>query len=367
VATATALLNCPYVYDGDLFQFDLDSQTSTRQMSANWYGLSAKQVVSYDVAIVSSKLATKEITDGRCRTVSGLTGLPDAAQWESTRMRALITRTDVKLTVGETYYVLLRTTLNDGTVLFSNSNGILIAPTEEPSIPVLLSTVEGQVEEAKEFSVKSEEEEEEEVEVEEIVRKKIYRKHARSYASESCSIDEANRCRQALVIDPVGKHLNDLYGPPVWIQTSQAGLLFRLPSTVEIASEIGVEGFIGVFPGKNNEPYYLTMKNSTSSSSSDDDDGGGLSSGGIVGIAVAVPIGSGLILLGILLLLLLCLLIIIILILICCVFLLKPRKFDEDIRTRTQDVVDSDLGKKTEVSMGDTNTRVEFPDLDGPS
>jgi len=107
------------------------------------------------------------------------------------------------------------------------------------------------------------------------------------------------------------------------------------------------------------------LHNLTSSSS--DNGGGGFSPLGIIAIAVAVPVGSTVFVLLLLLCVLIILLIIILLIIVCCVFLLAPKKFDENFSVKSTDVVDADLGKKTEVSMGDSNTRVEFPDLDAPS
>jgi len=252
--------------------------------------------------------------------------------------------------VGTTYYSLIRTTLIDGTLLFSNSNGVKViaienqpefTPTEEA--PVLLAGLA-------------------------IQPKKIYSKQARSYVTDSCSIDEDNRCRQVQQSNVVGQYLNQVYGPPVWFQTSQAGILYRIPTTAAIAEEIGIPGYIGLFTGSS-EPYYLQTSNSTylvSYNSEDEGNGPHLSPGGIVAIAVAVPVGSGLVLLAILLLILFIVLIIIILVVVVCV-LLKPKKFEENYQVKTNDVVDSDIGHRTEAHMGDSNTRVEFPDLDAPS
>jgi len=336
--------NCPYVFDGNMFQFDLNTQTSIREMSANWYGLTERQVVSYDWAIISEKLATPAILNDGCRFASGISGLPDVAQWESTRMRTLVTKSDLKLQVGTTYYVLIRTTLIDGTLLFSNSNGVRIVAAAQEAVftapkdtPVLLS---GSVAQAK---------------------NKIFSKQARSYVTDSCTIDEDNRCRQVTQINAVGEYLNNVYGPPVWFQTSQSGILYRIPTTAAIAEEIGIPGFVGVFAGSN-EAYFVATSNSSSSS----DEGLYLSPGGIVAIAVAVPVGSGLALLGIVLIVLFILLLIVVLVVLIC-FLLKPKKFEENYQTKTNDVVDSDIGRRTEVTMSDSNTRVEFPDLDAPS
>jgi hypothetical protein len=343
LATSTVRFDCPVVYDGSLFQLDEVAQTNKKELSSNWFGLPQTQVASYEWSIVSSKLVTPTMLENTCRTVSGFNGLPDVMQWETTRMRTVVSKTDLKLQEGETYYIVVRTTLNDGTLLFSNSNGVKVEPIVEESTIVQVETIET-------------------IGVPEKIPKKVFNKIARSYVTDSCPIDEANRCGQATRVNAVGEHLNDLYGPPNWFQTSQAGILYRIPTTAEIAEEIGIPNFVRVVPSAHGNPFIVT----NGTSSDDDDDDGGLGAGGIVALAVAIPVGTGVILLALLLLLLL-LLIIILLIIIICVFLLAPKKFDENFQVRTNDVVDSDIGSRTDVSMGDSSTRVEFPDLDAPS
>jgi len=338
---------CPTVVDGSQLRFDIDSQSSLTEISANWFGVHHHEVLRYEWAVISEKLASQAILDGGCRSSSGLSGLPDVQPWTTIRNTVASNRL-AQLQQGVRYYVLLRTILRDGKAVYSNSDGFFVTREaemldESPQEPMNFAGVR-----------------------ETASRQKIYSKFARSYVTDTCPIDEANRCNQILNSQfAVGEFLTSVYGPPIWQQTSQITLLYRLPTTAEIALEIGLPTFGAVIA---TESGFATYTSNSSSSSSDDDEGSyHLSPGGIVGIAVGSSVGGGLLLLGLLLLILLLLILLLLLIGFCCIAVLGPKKFDENFTIRTQDVVDSDIGTRTEADLGDSNTRVEFPDLDAPS
>jgi len=337
---------CPTVVDGSQLRFDIDSQSSLSEISANWFGVHHHDVLRYEWAVISDKLASLTILEGGCRSVSGLSGLPDVQPWTAVR-NTLASNRLAQLQPETRYYVLLRTILSDGKTVYSNSNGFVVASNTE----MVDESIEGSLKYAGVHESAS--------------RQKIYSKFARSYVTDTCPIDEANRCNQVLQSKyAVGDFLASIYGPPVWKQTSQVTLLYRLPTTAQIAEEIGLPTFGAVIATTSGFATYV----SNSSSSSDDDDSGyHLSPGGIVGIAVGSSVGGGLLLVGLLLLILLLVLILLLLIGFCCIALLGPKKFDENFTIRTQDVVDTDIGTRTEADLGDSNTRVEFPDLDAPS
>jgi len=338
-------LPCPTVVDGSQLRFDIDEQSSPNEISANWFGAQPQDVLRYEWAVISDNLLTEAMLDDGCRSSSGLSGLPDVQPWTAVRNTVASNRL-VNLQPGIQYFVLLRTILRNGKTVYSNSDGFELIPElnqaeESDKQP---RSVGGGPEAAP--------------------RRKILNKVARSYVTDTCPIDEANRCNQVLNSQfAVANFLTAVYGPPIWKQTSQATLLYRLPTTAEIAAEIGLPTFGAVIATESGFATYL----SNSTSSDDNDNGYHLSPGGIVGIAVGSSVGGGVLLLGLLLLILLVVLVLILLIGFCCMTLLGPKKFDENFTIRTQDVVDTDIGRRTEPELGDSNTRVEFPDLDAPS
>lgn len=60
IGLASSELSCPKVFDGlTNGHFDLATQFSVSEISANWVGLSSNQVLGYEWAIVSDTKVTK--------------------------------------------------------------------------------------------------------------------------------------------------------------------------------------------------------------------------------------------------------------------------------------------------------------------
>lgn len=121
-----------------------------------------------------------------CKTNQGFIGVPDVRNWVDVKKDTSATASGLKLSPKTTYYVVLRTTLTDGSHVFSMSNGIFILPKE--------LNLEG--------SHKRDTQQE---------TNKLSSRNLEQVALE-CPIDQENRCRKAQI--SVRDILSELYGPP---------------------------------------------------------------------------------------------------------------------------------------------------------
>ena len=306
---------CPSVFDGlTNGHFDMSTQFSTSSLSANWNGLSSNEVLFYECAVISEAVLREKQISSTCRSTQGFLGLPDVKGWVSVRKDNSVTFSNLKLTPGVKYYIVLRTTLSSGVQVYSNTNGIVVLPQE--------LKLEGT--NAKRDVKSIDEEHDSSIRHSHAVRKPQPRSTGVCYDG-SCPIDEENRCRAAKV--SVQDFLNQFYGPPRWSDNLEFFLF----------------GFL-IFPPVEGP---------------DDDDDDGYSHAENDGIIAGVIAGALL-----LILFLLCLL---------CLLALfvgarggGEQPFGETIQSNKTDHVDADLGSTTSHSIGN-NTRVEFPDLDPQS
>jgi len=186
---AASELACPKVFDGlTNGHFDLATQFSVSEISANWVPIADTPIIGYEWAIISEAKVNKNLSQGDCRTNQGFAGIPDVQKWVDVKRDISATATGLKLSPKTTYYVVLRTTLQDGSHVFSMSNGIFILPQELNLEGSHKRVEQPQQEESKELA-----------------------KNIEDLASE-CPIDQANQCRKAQI--SVRDVLSELYGPP---------------------------------------------------------------------------------------------------------------------------------------------------------
>jgi len=189
IGLASSELSCPRVFDGlTNGHFDLATQFSVSEISANWAGLAPNQVLGYEWAIVSDAKVNKA-SDAVCRTNQGFIGVPDVRNWADVKKESSATASGLKLVPKTTYYVVLRTTLADGSHVFSMSNGIFILPNE--------LNLEG----SHKRDVVQQETEKSSRNLEQVALE--------------CPIDQENRCRKAQI--SVRDILSELYGPPKFV------------------------------------------------------------------------------------------------------------------------------------------------------
>jgi len=184
--------SCPKVFDGlTNGNFDLASQFSTKEISANWAGLSRKEVLAYEWGIVSEdKLNNNRLSVGACSKTQPFAGLPDTQRYKRVDKATSATAKNLNLETGKTYYVVLKTTLSNGEFIYSMSNGILVLP-QELNLEGSHKQSNGIFETSEESNTES--------------------KRFDTTLSE-CPIDEANRCTAGTV--SVREKLAELYGPP---------------------------------------------------------------------------------------------------------------------------------------------------------
>jgi len=185
---ASSELSCPKVFDGlTNGHFDLATQFSVSEISANWVPLANTPILGYEWAIISED-KINNLSQDECRATQGFVGIPDVQKWVDVKKDISATATGLKLSPKTTYFVVLRTTMQNGTHVFSMSNGIFILPQE--------LNLEGS---HKRTEPKAQE------------GTKETTKNLEILASE-CSIDQANQCRKATI--SVREILSELYGPP---------------------------------------------------------------------------------------------------------------------------------------------------------
>ena len=309
-AESEAIPNCPTVFDGlTNGVFDLSTQFSRNTISSNWVGLTSSDVIGYEWAIISDKKAAK-LSSG-CRLSQGFNGIPDVQDWTSVYKQTSSTSNRLSLVPETTYYVVLRTTLQNGAHVYSNSNGIVVLPSEieEKFTPK---------EDLKTLSTRTNSRETRITQKDPLTNFIINGDSCFVY-SEQCEIDNENRCRASKVT--VHDYLNTIYGKA------------KFPVITPLPPIIVVE--------------------ETRTYDDDDDDNEEATNSGIV---VACVVGGVLFFL-------------IPLLILCCIACVLNRNDDDDkftdrIQEKDVEQVDADGGTFKQHSIGAENTKVEFPDID---
>lgn len=316
-------LECPLVLDGvSNGIFDLDKQASTDFIAANWISPSSIEAFAYEWAIISEDQISNEIEKNTCRDSAGFVGLPNVQQWTEVALKTSVWSSGLKLEQGKKYFVLLRTTLADGTQVYSNSNGVMITGT-----PVKANELGSSTHKRETRSVSA------------VGRDtpKTFEKRAAANPLGSCPLDTANSCRKQKV--RVGELLKQQYGPPVFNGRGQVQTVFRIPTTGAEALNVG----------RREED---ALENGGPVNDDDDDDSSSSGKPGLWGVFAGVIIGT---------------LLLAIIFAILALLLGKSGSSDkfqtESITTKVTDQVDADVGKTSEVTMGN-ETRAEFPDID---
>jgi len=138
--SAVSTLRCGKVFDGPTLGKDRYQQQSTSRLYAVWEGFedgsSTRDRVDYHYAVISSRLATKEINESgwdapekdRCRDDSGL---PKGKEADLVDFRfgdvghdTSATITHQRLRPGTAYYVIIRATEGRRTI-YSNTDGVI--------------------------------------------------------------------------------------------------------------------------------------------------------------------------------------------------------------------------------------------------
>merc|ERR1711976_1035162 len=180
-----------------------------------------------------SSSQAKSLEAGTCRESAGFLGQPNVVGWTNVE-KATTASTNVKLTEGETYYVVIRATTSFGKQRYANSDGVKIDSTfVEPQEEVKRAPRQAE-QQPKRDTVNSQE--------------------------EDCPIDQERRCRAAQV--SVREYLEEFYGPAQFLAENSAIVAFR--GTV-------------VAP-----PFIIAGQDD------DDDDDDDLSDGEVIGIAIGI-------------------------------------------------------------------------------
>jgi len=138
--------------------------------------------------------------------------------WTNAHRSKSVSASNLHLTVGETYFVLVRTTYSDGQQVVASSDGVLVTAAA-PKISTDASSPQQQQQQQQ--------------------------RKARSVAvdvnsvSNTCPIDAANRCRQSS--QSVGALLQSMYGDPVFNPESPIALLF-------LVGRLSDRARAGIFP-----------------------------------------------------------------------------------------------------------------------
>jgi len=294
-------------------------------------------VIACFLLLCASPCASRRLTDvlalvrlldtgAVCRKSSGFHGVPDVIDWTFTRKQTAFANSNVQLSVGSQYFVVVRTILHNGTQVYSNSNGVRVVP-PHPTMRESEQSSKG-------------------------ASKRVARDTLLTpldAVNLFCPIDAANRCRQSTKTP--GAILNEIYGPPQFNTDSQISSLFLIPTTAQDALAIGGDPLksraallaLGL-PGNQLPPVHH---------SSDDDEFEPVLPGvAIAGIVVPITVGT-MVLMAILALL---------------AWLLASsggRDYRED-RTRVASVAPAAGGATTAAASPPPNdtVRMDFPDLD---
>jgi len=183
--------SCPTVYDGNTEgRFDLQTQFSVDTFSANW--IFDEDIIRYEWAIVSNNQFPDGASQLTCRRNQGFSGVPDTMVWTDAKKSESGTAKNLQLIPRTTYFAVLRTTTKDGTIIYSNSNGMIILP------HLSMDLNEKMIRDVDSDNA---------VSTREIL----------PTGENICYIDNANRCRQSKL--SVQDILTEIYGPPVFVAT----------------------------------------------------------------------------------------------------------------------------------------------------
>jgi len=310
--SSDASLKCPTVYDGlTNGVFDLSTQFSQNTISSNWVGFSSNELIGYEWAVISEKKAGK-LSSG-CRLTQGFNGIPDIQDWTSVYKQTSVTSKRLSLITETTYYVVLRTTLQDGSYVYSNSNGILVLPKE---LEEQFAPKEDLKSHSRNTNTNSRETR---ATVAEPLTNFVFSGDSCFISGDTCVIDNENRCAQSTAT--VRDYLNNIYGKAVF------PIITPIPPIVE-------------------RVQYREYNDD------DQDDQESKDSG----IVIATVVGGFLFFL------------IPLLILCCIACVLNCRndddKFTDRIEEKDVEKVDAEGGTFKQHSIGPENTKVEFPDID---
>jgi len=297
-----------FLMDLQMAFFDLSTQFSRNTISSNWAGLTSGDIIGYEYAIISDKKAAK-LSSG-CRLSQGFNGIPDVQDWTSVKKQTSVTSNRLSLVPETTYYVVLRTTLQNGAHVYSNSNGIVVLPSE----------IEEQISPKEVTKTRTNSRGTRAIEEFPVPQNYVISGTGSCFVfDEQCTIDNENRCRASQVT--VHDYLNTIYGK-------------------------------AVFPVITPIPPIIVVEQTRHYNDDDDDHDQAINSG----IVIACVVGGVLFFLLPLLLL-------------CCIACVLNRNGDDDkftdrIEEKDVEQVDADGGTFKQHSIGAENTKVEFPDID---
>lgn len=189
---------CGTVYDGlTNGRFDMQIQTSTTSIGANWMNFGSN-VLFYEWAIISDRVRIPSFRTGRC--VDSFRGAPDIQSWTLVQKATFASNSKVHLEIGRQYFVLVRATFRGGIQVVAVSDGVTII--DEKSVRQFERST----------SVESETKSQTHSHEQRYIVNQPGAKEACS--TNSCPLDEDNRCRAAAV--KVSAYLQEFYGPPNW-------------------------------------------------------------------------------------------------------------------------------------------------------
>jgi len=179
---------CGKVLDGlTEGKFDLQYQTSTTTLGANWEGF-PEPILFYEWAIFTHQGLPAQLDLSQC--YQQVRRLPDVQGWVKANKQRQVMNARLSLQLGSTYYVAVRATLSNGEQFIAFSNGVTVV--ERDNSAPLRSEADRREPSSSSTSFLG----------------------ARQVTESlgSCSIGDNNRCRQAQI--SVADRLNELYGPP---------------------------------------------------------------------------------------------------------------------------------------------------------
>merc|ERR1712137_674607 len=180
VSAAHSNVSCGKVFDGlTNAHHDLQQQTSLSTIGANWIDF-GPSILFYEWAIISDRfnLPNSRIQN---RCFDNIRSTPDVQSWNLVGKATSGINTNLDLSVGRNYYVLVRATDRDGRQIVSVSNGVEIVPQTA------------------------------ETESKTTARSNRSQQQTKNVDDQpSCQIDQENQCRKAGI--PVRDLLNEVYG-----------------------------------------------------------------------------------------------------------------------------------------------------------